>query len=149
MEEIKNIVNDLIKTYVYQPWHIYTRVIAKSEIDLICIENEKVIRLSAGTWQDNYYNELVERARLDIDIYYYDGREGEHLYISSQCSWDEDFILEKSDEYILIEKVIKTFYEIAKYYEKMEKLKKESSSISPGSPRSELNREFYNKEWEI
>ena len=152
INEIKNTINKIIKSFVYTPWCVYTKFITKDEVDLIYIKNNKAIKLSARTWVDNdYYHfikEPVKRARLDIDNY----TTGKSMYISSQCSWDfEDdmFIFKPDNEYLLIEKVIKTFYEVSLYRKRMEELAKESPDISPGSPRDQLSNEFYNKEWEI
>lgn len=152
IKEIKEIVNEILKIFVHKPWCIYPRIITQNELDIFAILNERVIRLSCRIWQDNYYNEPVERARLDIHFCTAGEEKGENLNISSQCSWhykDDDIYLEKTDEYVLIEKVITHFYKINNYYKKMKQLAKESADISPGSPRARLNNEFYNKEWEI
>jgi signal peptidase I len=143
-EKIKNVVNKIIKTYVHQPEKAYVKRITKNEIDIVVCENEKITKLSCRTWQDNYFTELVERARLDVYTYYMTEK-GEHLYISSQYSWDE----QQPDEFKIIEKVISIFYEITNYHERMKQLAMESPDISPGSPRSQLNHEFYNTDWEI
>lgn len=142
---IEDIVNDIIKAHVHRPGRIYLGRISRYEINIIAEGGDKLVQLSASVWQDNYYNELAERARLDITIY---DKEGiTHKYISSQFVplWDE----EPDEIYLVIEKIIANFYEIHNYYKRMEELAKESPDISPGSPLSKLKHEFYNTEWEI
>ena len=143
-KEIKQEVNKIIKNFVYRPWTTYPKFITKNEVDVVSIENDKAIRLSCRTWQDNdYYDfvkELVKRARLDLDIY---GRteKGGHLYMSSQVR-----LCEEPDEiYRDIQKTITAFNEINSYHKKREQLAKESADISPGSPMDRLNEEFYGK----
>lgn len=142
---IKKEINKVIKAYIHTPWVIYPRVVSKNEIDIICSEEKEVIKLTAKTWQDNYYNELAERARLDLYTYTFGG--GDHKYISSQYvpSWGE----QPDETYNIIKKVVATFYDIYSYYEERKELSKKTPDISPGSLRSRLNREFYGKEWGI
>ena len=148
-EKIKDIVNETIKSFVYTPWCVYTKFIVKNEVDLMYIRNNEAIRLSCRTWQDNYFNEPVQRGRLDIYIY---GGEGNHLYMSSQYDpipsekeLEKGIEIKPPQEYLFIEKAISSFYEIAKFYEKKKELEKESADISPGSPMDRLNEEFYGK----
>ncbi len=140
-EEVKKIVNEIIKTFVHRPWHIYSRI-SKHEIDIVCVNIEKVIKLTASTWQDNYYNELAERARLDIHVW---GERRDHLYMSSQYVPGE----EPDGTYVTIEKIVTSFNEINSYHERKQKLSMESPDISPGSPRAKLNNEFYKRDWTI
>ena len=157
IKQIKDIVNETIKSFVYTPWCVYTKFTTKDETDIIaCINNNEVIKLKARTYQDNHYNELVERARLDIDIFTSGEEKGEHLYMESQydsmsilLELEKGIEIKPPYEYLFIEKAISSFYEIAEYYKKIKALEKESADISPGSPRCELEHEFYNTEWEI
>ena len=148
INEIKNTINKIINIFACQPQKIYPRIITKNEVDVIVDMDNELIKLSCRTWQDNdYYDfakELVSRARLDLYIFPYAG-EGEHVYISSQVRLCE----EPDEEFVLIEKAISSFYEIAKFYEKKRQLEKESADISPGSPMSRLNEEFYSKTEEL
>ena len=148
INEIKNTINKIIKAFVYTPWCVYTKYTTKNETDVVVCAGNEVIKLKARTWQDNdYYDfvkELVKRARLDLDIYSRTEKGG-HLYMSSQVR-----LCEEPDEiYRDIQKTITAFNEINSYHKKREQLAKESADISPGSPRCELEYEFYNKEWEI
>lgn len=144
MNEIRYIINKLLKTYIHKP--IYSRRISKNEIDVVIDMGDEIIKLTARIWQDNYYHELAERARLDI--YTYCMTEKEHLYISSQYGPGDEG---PDGTCETIKKVITSFHDINRYREKMKKLSMESPNISPGSPRARLNREFYNKmeEWMI
>ena len=148
VNEIKEQTNKLVRIFVYRPQDVYIKKITKNETDICVVEDEKVVKLSCRIWQDNYYNRLVSRARLDIFTFPYAG-EGEHVYISSQYDpiWEEDLdkIEEPDDHYKVIEKTINSFYDIYKYREKKKELEKESADISPGSPMDRLNEEFYGK----
>jgi len=149
INEIKEQTNKVLLTYIHKPWDVYVKRITKNEVKIMCEDYEKVIKLSCRTWQDNYFNEPVQRGRLDIYIY---GGEGNHLYMSSQYDpipsekeLEKGIEIKPPQEYLFIEKAISSFYEIAKFYEKKKELEKESADISPGSPMDRLNEEFYGK----
>jgi len=155
IKQIKDIVNKIIKNFVYTPWCVYTKFATQNETDVVVCAGNEVIKLKARTWQDYYLNELVSRARLDIYTFPYAG-EGEHVYMSSQYDpvpnekqIEKGIVIKPPKEYEIINKIISTFYEINLYYKKIKELEKESADISPGSPRCELEHEFYNTEWEI
>ena len=157
IKQIKDIVNKIIKNFVYTPWCVYTKFATQNETDVVVCAGNEVIKLKARTYQDYYFNELVERARLDIDIFTAGEEKGEHLYMESQYD-SMSILLEKLEngaeikppkEYMFIENVVATFYEISCYHKKLEELSKESPDISPDSPREKLSHKFYNTEWEI
>ena len=146
INEIKQEINKLVRTFVHRPQDVYIKKITKNEIDVIVDMDNGLIKLSCRTWQDNYFSELVQRARLDLCTYTFEGN-GRYKYISSQHGCDE-----KPDKvFTIIERVINSFNEISNYHEKIKKLSLESPDISPGSPMDKLNEEFYGKieEWMI
>jgi len=144
INEIKEQTNKVLLIFIHKPWDVYVKRITKNEVKIMCEDYDKVIKLSCRIWQDNYYNNLVERGLLHLCTYPYQGN-GRCKYISSQHGCDE-----KPDKvFTTIERVINSFNEISNYHEKIKKLSLESSCISPGSPRAQLNNEFYGKieEW--
>ena len=150
-KEIKNTINKMINIFAYQPQKIYPRIITKNEVDVIVDMDNELIKLSCRTWQDDYFNKLVERANLEILTFPCAG-EGEEICMGTQYDpiidekhLEKGIIRQPDEIYVIIEKTINSIYQIKKYYEKKKELEKESADISPGSPMDRLNEEFYGK----